>query len=269
MDGFKFHVEIVGNNNGNPVYVFHTSPFDHMYLMKSLKSEANYNFHFFDLPNHGNSEPTDLENLSFMKIAKAVEEYRKSNEHQEIHVIGHGIGGFIAQTYATRFKNSVLSLIICNSAPNSRYRTEMAWNIRDRLSKVVKQKMSDLQGETDAESLRFRFKSSLPAYFTNEFHSQADELIDGLDVFPSDSYVTISNYMIPKYDVRDGLQSFQHPVLIIIGTHDVWPENILDLYKIDVPHAKVVKLNSGHFPMIEQPEAFWNTVLAFLKENSK
>ena len=269
MDGFKFHVEITGNNDGIPVYVFHTSPFDHKYLMKSLQSEGDYSFYFFDLPNHGGSEPTDLDNLSFMKIAKAVEGYRKSNDHQKIHVLGHGIGGFVAQTYATRFKNSVHSLVICNSAPNSRYRTEMAWNIRDKLSKVTKQKMSDLQGGTDAESLRFRFQSSLPAYFSDEFQSQADDLIDGLDVFPSDSYVTISNYMIPKYDVRDGLQGFHHPVLIIIGTHDVWPENILEHYKIDVPHAKIIKIDSGHFPMIEQPVQFWNAVLAFLDENSK
>lgn len=70
-----------------------------------------------------------------------------------------------------------------------------------------------------------------------------------------------------RKDLRPRLPEVQAPVLGIYGTRDwvVHPNQALVIQQF-VPHAQVeVFEGSGHFPMLDEPERFHQTLLAFLK----
>ncbi|MDX1616500.1 MAG: alpha/beta hydrolase, partial [Candidatus Promineifilaceae bacterium] len=70
-----------------------------------------------------------------------------------------------------------------------------------------------------------------------------------------------------RTDLRQRLSSLPHPILGIYGSEDniVSPDNAA-LLADTVPHAQLCVLNqSRHFPMIDQPQVFINTLIAFLE----
>jgi proline iminopeptidase len=72
--------------------------------------------------------------------------------------------------------------------------------------------------------------------------------------------------LLRNYDVHHQLSHFSHPVLIIHGHQDPMPEGVALESKATLPNAQLVFLNeSGHFPWLEQPEAFYKSLQTFLK----
>ncbi len=142
----------------------------------------------------------------------------------------------------------------------------MAWNIRENYSKGVKQQLADYEGRTDEESLRFKFKTSLTYHFSPPNEHQANELLESISRFPNEAYVIISNYLIPILDLRQYNQKLKIPVLIVSGINDVWPKSILDMYHTDIPKATYEEFETGHFPMIEDPDNFWGIVKNWLDQ---
>ncbi|MCE7736728.1 MAG: alpha/beta hydrolase [Candidatus Heimdallarchaeota archaeon] len=270
MNDPLYYQKIDGKGSGNPtpLFLLHTSPLDHNYLLNSLPKGyvPSCPFYFVDLSSHGNSPDIENKQLSFKKLADQVDQLRNHLDLEKISIFGHGIGGFVAQYYATYHRKHTSALIISNSSPNHNYREEMAWNIRDNFSKGVKQKLADYEGRTDEESLRFKFKTSLTYHFSPPNEEKANELLESISRFPNDAYVIISNYLIPILDLRQYNQKLKIPVLIISGVNDVWPKSILKMFQTDIPNATYETLETGHFPMIEDPDNFWSVVNTWIAQ---
>lgn len=271
-DPLYFH-EIKGKDteSGIPVFLLHTSPLDHNYLVNSLPDgfEPSNSFYFIDLPSHGKSPDIENNQLSFRKMADSVDRLREHLGFDQIHMFGHGIGGFVAQYYATYHRKHTSSLTICNSAPNHNYREEMAWKIRDNYSNGIKQQLSNFEQRIDEESLRFKFKTSYAYHFTPPNEEEAAKLMDSISRFPKDAYVIISNYLIPLFDLRQYNQKLKFPVMIISGKNDVWPASILDMYRTDIPKATFEEVDAGHFPMIEDSSNFWSIMNNWLNQTAQ
>lgn len=251
-----------------PLFLIHTSPLDHNYLLNSLPDDyaPSSSFYFIDLSSHGKSPDVENKQLSFKKLADQVDKLRDYLGFDKVNIFGHGIGGFVAQYYATYHRKQTSSLIISNSSPNHNYREVMAWNIRDNYSKAVKQRLADYEGRTDEEALRFKFKTSFTYHFSPPSEERANELLESISRFPKDAYVIISNYLIPILDLRQYNQKLKIPVLIISGSNDVWPKSILDMYHTDIPNATYEEFETGHFPMIEDPDTFWLIIKNWLAQ---
>ena len=163
-----------------PLFLLHTSPLDHNYLLNSLPKDYVHSnaFYFIDLSSHGKSPDIENKNLSFRKLADHVDQLRNHLGYDKVNIFGHGIGGFVAQYYATYHSKQTAALIISNSSPNHNYREAMAWNIRDNYSNAVKQKLADYEGNTDEGSLRLKFKTSLIYHFSPPNEDLANELLD-------------------------------------------------------------------------------------------
>lgn len=259
-DPLYYH-KIEGSDSGEnaPLFLLHTSPLDHNYLLNSLPDGfvSSRTLYFIDLSSHGKSPDIENKYLSFKKLSDDVDQLREHLGLEKVNIFGHGIGGFVAQYYATYHRKQTSALIISNSSPNHNYREEMAWNIRDNYSNAVKQKLADYEGQTDEESLRFKFKTSFTYHFSPPNEERANELLESISRFPKDAYVIISNFLIPILDLRQYNQKLKIPVLIISGLNDVWPKSILDMYHTDIPSATFEELETGHFPMMDDPDNFW------------
>jgi len=68
-------------------------------------------------------------------------------------------------------------------------------------------------------------------------------------------------------DLREEVGQIQVPLLGIYGKHDriVHPKQS-DVLKVHAPHSQIAWFeNSGHFPMMDEPDRFYETVLDFLR----
>ncbi|OLS25234.1 MAG: Pimeloyl-[acyl-carrier protein] methyl ester esterase [Candidatus Heimdallarchaeota archaeon LC_2] len=253
-----------------PLFLLHTSPLDKTYLQQSLVKEFKNSipFYFIDLPSHGKSPDIENKNMSFRNMAEKIEELRVNLGFEKIHIYGHGIGGFVAQYFSAYHRNRVSSLICSNTSPNYDYREEMAWKIRGQYDNKIKQQFDYSYGKTDIDSLKSRFLTSLAFHFSPADEKKAEFLMNSISRFPQNAYIIISNFLIPKFDIRQYNQKLKIPVLIISGSKDVWPKKILNWYKTDIPHSDFIEFDSCHFPMIDEPAEYWNKINMWLENIS-
>jgi proline-specific peptidase len=256
----KIHYQQIDGDSAKPVIIcLHTAPLDSSYLLTSLTNFKPTNpVIAIDLPGHGQSP--DEDKLTFEQMADRVEGLRQDLSLDRIIMYGHGIGGFVVQHYAIKYQKHLTGLIISNSAPNTKYREFMAWNIRDRYTKMTRQAIEDYYGKTDDQSIRMRFTRSLAVHFQPTNHERAKKIMDDCHRIASELYVHLSQNEIPKHDVREQLRKIKVKTLIMSNKEDVWPTNASLLIKNDINHATLLVQDGGHFHMLENPQEYWNAI---------
>jgi proline-specific peptidase len=251
--------QIDGDLERPTIFCLHTTPLDSSYLIESLTNVKLVNpMLVIDLPGHGQS--TDEDGLTFEHMADRVEEVRKALSLDKIIMYGHGIGGFVAQHYGVKYQKHLAALIISNSAPNAKYREFMAWNIRDRFTKMTRQAIEDYFGKIDDQSIRMRFTRSLAVHFQPTDHEIAKKIMDECHRIASETYVHLSQNEIPKHDLREQLRKIKIKTLIMSNKEDVWPTNASLLIKNDINHATLIVQEGGHFHMLENPIEYWQSI---------
>ncbi len=254
------------NNDKTPLFILHTIPLDGTYFERSFDG-VNFSFpvYIIDLPSHGKSD--DIDNLHFDNMAKEIEKLREDLSINKLYIMGHGVGGFVAMNYAYMYESKLQGMILSNTAPDSSYRIQMAWNIRDRYTKVILQALSEYGGKTDDKSLRVKFTQSLSVHFKPTNHEAAKLLLDTANRVATDAYVKIAKDIIPRHNMREKLRKLKIPTLIIGCTDDVWPGDAINLLKTDIEHADMIAFKGGHFPMLEGANKYWSEIEKWLHNN--
>jgi proline iminopeptidase len=68
-------------------------------------------------------------------------------------------------------------------------------------------------------------------------------------------------------DMYNVLSSFNFPVLIIHGQSDVVPQRSIERLEKGLPNKQLIVFKkSGHFPFIEETDAYNDAVLKFLSQ---
>ncbi|KAF8519539.1 alpha/beta-hydrolase [Gautieria morchelliformis] len=68
-----------------------------------------------------------------------------------------------------------------------------------------------------------------------------------------------------NYDLRDMLPFFNVPALFVVGTKDGTLPEAMREFSATVPDARFTAIeDSGHLPMVENPESFWSVIAPFL-----
>lgn len=261
-----FHEIINDKSDNTPIYAIHTIPLDSRYFARSLAEyRPDHPIVLVDLPSHGKSSDVNPEGLEFNRMAETIEQLRRELNHSKIILLGHGVGGFVVQHYTNLHEDQLDGICLVNSAGNVKYRTTLAWNIRDRYSKVTKQALEPYYGETDDQSIRARFTQSLAVYFDPTDHEEAKRIMNEAERIATDAYVHLSTEIIPNHYFRENLRDVSTKVLIIASKKDVWPVEASKLMRNDIIHAEYKELNTGHFPMLEKPSEFWQMIEDYFK----
>lgn len=268
MVDLVFYTKIDGDVSRPPLFMIHTVPLDSTYLLESLKGiKTDQTLVLLDLPSHGKSDDVSNEDVTFDFFVKKIDELRGQLGFKKIAIYGHGIGGFIAMKYAYTHQKRLSSLIVSNSAVNAYYRNQMAWNIRNTYSKLVKDAFEKSYGETDDKSIRMRLTQSLAAHFHPLDKEKAVYLMDSAHRIATEAYVLISHYQIQNYDIREKVRAVRCPTLILGGAYDVWPVSEVQKINTDIKQGEQQFFPSGHFPMIETGEKYWNYLFNWLAKN--
>jgi len=254
---------------------------------------SRFRFHYYDQRGCGkSSRPIDKfpssnyyqnmqtldKTLGLSAQIADVERIRQILGEDQLILVGHSFGGFIASLYAAEFPDHVKALILVAPAEMLVMPPESG-GLYEQVKPLLPEDMQAgyanyMKRYFDFGKLFSQTEVGLAA-LNGEFvpYYEAALKSKGFSVpasnMPSDNggWMVQAMYMSmgQKHDYRGALKAVIAPALVIHGEDDLQPEKASRMYAEVLPHAEfqVIK-NASHFPFSEQPEAFARVVGEFL-----
>jgi 3-oxoadipate enol-lactonase len=197
--------------------------------------------------------------LTFEDLAADVEALIASVGLDRPIVIGHSLGGMIAQTMLHRRPDCYRAAVLCCTSPafgNASGEFQKKF-VADRLAPIA-------AGRTMAD---------LAAAIVDEIMGPKpdargrDQAIEIMRATPNETYVA-AVHCIVGFDERANLANIRLPVLCLAGEHDRnAPAPMMERMAGKIPGARYVCLQSvGHLPNLEAPGAFDASIFHFLRQ---
>ena len=188
--------------------------------------------------------------------------------HERVAMLGHSYGGFLAQEFALRHPSRLDGLILCDTAPAMDYPDVIMANAEarssaDRLETVIH---ALTQPSTDDDALRQTWLDILPLYFHRFEPKHRDLFSEGVR-YSAGAFNRGFFECLPAFDTSVDIGSVEVPTLVLCGRHDwITPvEQGSQRLASAMPNARMVVFEeSGHFPFIEEHDAFVATVRSWL-----
>lgn len=276
VNGTELFVKRIGS--GEPIVVIHGGPvLEHGYLLPHLEPLAEtHELIFYDQRLSGRSAPTvPSESVRLATFVEDIEALRTALELGRIHVIGHSWGGLLAMRYAIEHPEHLRSLILLDSmsASSERWKEEEA-AVAERITDEDREAQQGIRDSDDFKKRRpDAIRKLLLASFALQFHDRS--ALSKLDLYVPEDYSARSQQFgammvdLESFDFHDDVAGIAAPVLILYG--DAEPGRSIGGTALAeaLPNASVATIeDAGHFPFVEQPDAFLGAVRGFLKSAS-
>ena len=211
-----------------------------------------YPSHAWDQPGYGKSaivEPYDLEQVS-AALARLI----GSLGGEPVVLIGHSMGGLIAQETYVRHPQLVKAMALCFTSP------AFAGGSSDFTKQFLAARIGPLdQGRSMAEIAA----KLIP---TMGSHSKlAEQIMAGV---PPDTYRKAVQ-LLTTFDRRKELPDIKVPALLVAGSEDkVAPPSVMEKMASKIPGAEYALMpECGHLGPMDRPDAFNAILLGFLKRH--
>ena len=221
-----------------------------------------YQFNFFknkssvisiDAPGFGKSDPSSID---MDVIAGVVVRLLKSLKISKFHVVGHSMGGMLAQILGSKYSNNVGKLVLSC--------TFKGYNLPKNtpLMEPYQRRIKDRINMSDEEYGRKRIREMLPK-------RAEDEIFEFLSVISgeiSEGSINSGGMAMQYLDTTKYLPSIINKCLIILASEDVVvSKQKSELLIKDIPHASIIELsNVGHAPYCEDAVSYNNVLVKFL-----
>jgi pimeloyl-ACP methyl ester carboxylesterase len=216
-----------------------------------------------DIPGSGQSELIENGNIEiYAEVIRAIlaDDFEKegNNGLEEIAIIGHSMGGYIALAFAEKYPQHLTSLGLFHS-------TAFADN-EDKKSTRIKA----IQFIKDNGSLPF-LQTSIPGLFTATFLEEQSMVVNALinhsKEFNPLSLIKYYEAMMKRSDRTAVLKEFQKPILFIIGEKDnviLLQSSLEQCYLPSESHIHILE-KTAHMGMLEETEKSNQIIYDFLK----
>ncbi len=224
-------------------------------------AEAGHRAVAWDMPGYGHSDP--IEPYTFKGLAEKcilLIEALTARHPQPVSLIGHSMGGMVAQEVVARRPDLVRQLVLCGTSA-SFGRADGEWQRR-----FVEQRMAPLQaGQSMAEVARQLVPQMAGPRALPEGLRLAEHCMAG--VSPG-TYRRALEALV-TFDRRQALPLISAPTLLIAGENDpnAPPEVMRKMGEPILGSRLSVMPGIGHLMNLEDPEGFDRLVLGFLSEN--
>jgi 3-oxoadipate enol-lactonase len=209
-------------------------------------SERGYRCVAWDQPGYGGTAP--VEPYTFERVAEAL---RGQIEEPAV-LVGHSMGGMVAQETCARFPDRVRALALTFTSPAFPAGSGFA-------RQFVAARTGPLdQGKSMAEIAA----GLMPTMRGTKSDPAGVELARRtMAAVPPDTYRK-AVHLLTTFDRRENLPKIRVPTLLVAGSDDrVAPPAVLEKMSKRIPGARYVLLEGcGHLGPMDQPDAF-NTVL--------
>jgi len=272
INGIELYVKRMGS--GEPIVVVHGGPMlEHGYFLPHLAPLAeSFELIFYDQRLSGRSAgQVDSASVRLDTLVDDIEALRQSLQLGRVHLMGHSWGGLLAMRYAIQHPENLRSLILLNSmSASSQLWQEEEARLAQRLTvedsieiATIRETVAFSNGEPEA------IAAILLASFKAQFADRSK--IAGLELYVPPDYLNRSRqfgYMIgdlTDFDFFEDLRTISVPTLILYGSAEPAAEISGEALHDAIPTSELVIIqNAGHFPFVEQPDAFLGAVRGFL-----
>lgn len=209
-----------------------------------------------DLAGYGAREPVDR--MDFDMLAADVEEQVAELDLDRSIVVGHSMGGMVAQTLVRRLPRAWRAAVFSCTSPA----------FGDPTGEFQKKFVADRLGPLDAGRTMADLAPAMVAAVSGPAPDPAGRqlAIETIATTSERSYRAAVHSLV-KFDERANLPRIGIPVLCLAGEHDrLAPPAMMERMAARIPGARYVCLKGvGHLPNVEAPQAFDAAVLDFLR----
>lgn len=220
-----------------PFVFIHGAGADHLVWNGQLAALATLAPTFaLDLPAHGRSSGAGRK--SILEYALAVHELLDALKLERARLVGHSMGGAIAQTFALEFPERAAGLVLVGTGAKLRVAPQFLDGIKSDLKTTARALVDHYFAENASAHLKEK--------------SFAQLLKTGSDVTYNDFAAC------DAFDVRERVKQITCPTLLLCGRFDkMTPPHYSEYLAQQIPHARFVLVeHAGHMVMLEQPATF-------------
>ncbi|WP_436531836.1 alpha/beta fold hydrolase [Actinoplanes sp. HUAS TT8] len=174
---------------------------------------------------------------------------------EPVFVLGHGHGGFVAQSYALTRPRALAGLILyaTGAVADAPMLAQARWNLH-----------RDTDGDAgDVEAASRRLREVLPSHFAHYERRRPEfaPLVDAVRCWPRPAAD------FAAFDLRERIPSISVPTMILAGAHDfVFGPSSAAALRAAMPSAGVALFeNSGRFAHVEEAERFASVLMEFTR----
>lgn len=233
---------------------------------------------FLDLRHFAATDPSfDPERISIETLPADIERAREKLELGDVVVVGHSTHGTMALEYARRYPEHVRGVVAIGAPPQRGEErpsaSERLWetDASEERKEILARQVADLKPEVRAtlspsEIWVREYVASGPKYWYDPTYD-ASHLFEGV-VIDMRVMQHLFGEVFASYDLGQGPAEITVPVLIAHGRYDYavaytgWEEHRHKLPR----HTYVRFERSGHFPPLEEPEKFDQTLLTWVRD---
>ncbi len=251
-----------------------------LYLQRGLAPLGAHNtLLFIDPRGSGKSaRPADADKMSGADMADDIEHLRQYLGMAKIALLGHSDGAAIALDYAERYPATLSKLVFVDGTTHGQSANDHeegldSQRIMTRISQDPRYKeaalaMSQERPPADDRAFAESMRKELPVYFADPQKNVTAFEATSAGAPPS-SWASAAQAKADRaHDWREEerLGQVRAPTLVVVGKQDwICPVLIAQHVSAGIAGAKLVVIDgSGHFPWIEQPAVFFETVGGFL-----
>jgi proline iminopeptidase len=209
--------------------------------------------------------------IRFDAFVDDIEALRLALGFERITVLAHSFGALLGLEYAARYPENLRALILLNPVePGSRYAAERATR---QAAAQTAEDSTELALLTGGEGFAARDPATVSEVFRVLFRqtfrdrarvAELDLDLDEATAENGDDVARLLGESMGEVEWWDRLPGIQTPTLVLHGRYDLLPLVMSQEMARTLPVGRLVVLDSGHFPYIEDPDGMVSAISSFL-----
>jgi proline iminopeptidase len=217
------------------------------------------------------THPMDSTTINLDQAVADINTLKKKLQLNKLTIIGHSWGAMFAMYYASKYADNIEKLVLVGPGPLS-FDSDVTSDNRTARASIIQREFM--------KAARDSINKNIATEKTQRTFVQLIWRLSLYDAYKADSIIQIlgkttrnqkmqdlmMSDMRKKYDVRKNVADFKMPVLVICGRQD--PVGVFPAFAIKELNKQSTICwieKSGHFPFLEQPEAFQKCLYEFIK----
>lgn len=221
-------------------------------------ARLGYPAHAWDQPGYG--ESATVEPYDFEQVSAALRRLIEALGGEPVVLVGHSMGGMVAQEAYARFPELVKALVLCFTSP------AFAGADTAFAREFIAARLAPLDAGQTMAAIAARLMPTMRGSKSDPAGLALAERI--MAAVPPDTYRKAVR-MLTTFDRRRELAAIRVPTLLIAGTDDrTAPPEVMRKMAQKIPGAEYVLLEGcGHLGPMDQPEAVNAALEDFLRRH--
>ncbi|MDW8468868.1 MAG: alpha/beta fold hydrolase [Burkholderiales bacterium] len=222
-------------------------------------ASLGYPAHAWDQPGYGTS-PT-VEPYDFEQVSAALRRLIDALGRDPVVLVGHSMGGMVAQEAYVRFPERIKALVLCFTSP------AFAGADTAFAREFVAARLAPLEAGQSMAEIAARLLPTMRGRKSDPAGLALAERV--MAAVPPETYRKAVR-MLATFDRRRELAAIRVPTLLVAGSDDrTAPPSVMEKMARQIPGAEFVLLDGcGHLGPMDQPEAFNSALADFLRRHS-